>query len=227
MRARGLILFICVCGFSSAFGQGPNDPKQMSPDRALFEAIKHFDEKGVLKALNGGADINAQDPNDGRGFTPLMKACHDVSEGDQESSSKMVDLLLSKGADVNRPAPDGMTALLRAACDRDRATVKKLLPRGADPNLGNYPIVMCAAQSSDREMLNLLIKHKANVNAADGTGNTALLAAAQRGDKAMVSYLLSKKADFRLRNQRGETALVLSKKFPEIQRILRKAGESD
>jgi len=166
-------------------------PTQKMRNAALFGAIKNYDEAAILKALKDGADINAQDPDDRRGFTPLMKAAHDVSEGWEESSYKVVDLLLSKGADVNGAAPDGITALVRAACDNDLRMVKKLLENGADPNSGNYPAIICAAHYGSADMVSLLVSYKSDLNAKDGTGSTAFSASAN---------------------------------FPEIRRILQKAG---
>lgn len=169
----------------------PASPEKDLHNKELFSAIANFDEKAILRAIDEGADINAQDPNDRRHFTPLLKASHDVSEGFQESSVRVVQLLLSKGADVNKSAPDGTTALLRAACDNDVNMVRLLLEKGADANLGTYPGIICAVHYNSPEMVSLFISHKANVNALDGSGNSPLMEATKSGNTEIKMLLLN------------------------------------
>lgn len=166
-------------------------PGQGLRTKELFSAIEEFDEKAILKAIDDGADINAHDPDDSRHFTPLLKASHDVSEGFAESSVRVVELLLSKGADINKSAPDGTTALVRAACDNDTNMVRLLLERGADANLGNYPGILCAVHYNSPEMVSLFILHKANVNALDGTGRSPLKEAIKSGNTEIQKLLLN------------------------------------
>src|SRR5205809_5703107 len=65
------------------------------------EALKDANLMGMIKALDGGADVNAADEY---GRTALHVAAKD-------KSTEVIKLLLSRGADVNRQDKDGRTPL--------------------------------------------------------------------------------------------------------------------
>jgi ankyrin repeat protein len=52
--------------------------------------------------------------------------------------SKIVSLLISKGAQVNQHSPDGDTPLISAVRSGDVDTVQALIRAGADPLLSNF-----------------------------------------------------------------------------------------
>lgn len=74
--------------------------------------------------LARGARVN------GPGWTPL----HYAAAG---PNSKLVELLLSQGADLEAEAPNGSTPLMLAAQTGPEATIDLLLRRGADPKRRN------------------------------------------------------------------------------------------
>ena len=103
------------------------------------------------------------------------------------------------------------TALARAAFSADMELVQLLLSHGADPNIvssNNETALMQASgyawidgysrgkSNAERlEVIKLLVKLGANVNAADDAGITALMSAGNFGDLAIIQYLVDVGAD--------------------------------
>ena len=109
--------------------------------------------------------------------------------------------------------PGGSTPLMYAVLYSDAATVRALLDRGADPNVGNdarATALMWAA--NDVEKTRLLLDRGAKVDAKSDDGRTALLiAAGQRGAAAVVKLLLDRGANPSMKapGQGGETSPLL------------------
>jgi len=91
-------------------------------ETALFDAVRHGDEKLVAELLGRGAKVNAQNS---AGNTPLLLA---VSSGRNE----LARVLLDRGALVNTANGDGRTPLMLAVMRGDAALVHLLLDRGAN-----------------------------------------------------------------------------------------------
>lgn len=101
-----------------------------SPAVALQEAARHGLPEEVTRLLDAGTDVDARDE---RLVTPLMLACN-------AGRTKVVDLLLKRGADVNATDIDGWTPLtsLMGGLHREAtvaAIVQRLLKAGADPSI--------------------------------------------------------------------------------------------
>jgi ankyrin repeat protein len=90
----------------------------------------------------------------------------------------LVELLLTKGADINGKSNEDVTPLYTAV-KFDRAEIAKLLiARGAtvDARTKNgYTPLIQAAHRGNMDIVELLIVHGADVDANDNTGNTALV----------------------------------------------------
>lgn len=82
------------------------------------------DLEASQKLLARGARVN------GPGWTPL----HYAASG---PNTRLVELLLSQGADLEAEAPNGSTPLMLAAQTGTEATIDLLLRRGADPKRRN------------------------------------------------------------------------------------------
>jgi Ankyrin repeats (3 copies) len=123
--------------FSAALA---NHPSQAEKDRALFWAIRQFeqeisqherpDSSPVEQLIAAGVNVNEADD---RSQTPLMVA---VSSPGTES---LVRLLLHAGANVNQADLDQDTPLMCAVARRGTEPVVKLLIQaGADVNARNF-----------------------------------------------------------------------------------------
>ena len=103
--------------------------------------------------------------------TPLFSA---VGSGHKD----VVELLLSKGAEVNAKNRDGWTPLHEAASSGQKDVVELLLSKGAEVNAkvkdGRTPLHEAAYADRKKEVVELLLSKGAEVNAKDDEGRTPL-----------------------------------------------------
>ena len=101
----------------------------------LWHATAHGNDRTMLLLLDHHAAVDRSDRN---GLTPLMCIAggsdHRRSDPDQGEQFSRINLLLSRGADINARNLIGQSALMLAADDGDAEVVKLLLAKGADPN---------------------------------------------------------------------------------------------
>jgi ankyrin repeat protein len=188
-------------------------------DRALVSAIERGDQRTATNLLKRGANPSAKSSSGApvlvesstrglvettkllldKGADPNTKSRADESalltvlNSRQRSGhwQTIVKLLLDKGADAKARTPGGYTALNLVT---DYSVVKALIAHGADVNVpmprsGITPLMMAASRGR-ADTVRLLLSNKANVQAKDIRGRTALdWARAVR--KASVIKLLS------------------------------------
>jgi murein DD-endopeptidase MepM/ murein hydrolase activator NlpD len=98
-------------------------------DTNLFSLVKTGDLESVVKAIEAGANVNAQDEF---GQTPLMYAAGSSSNPDT------LNALIKAGADLNAQTSTGWTSLMYAARDNKNLDVLLALMNAAtDPTLKN------------------------------------------------------------------------------------------
>jgi uncharacterized protein len=101
--------------------------------------------------------------------------------------------------------------LVDAAERADRATVLRLLAKGANPNTAGpdgTTAVMWAASNGDLELVRALIKAGADVKRKNQFGTSALTEAATIGAAPIIDALIKAGADPNFRNPEGETPLM-------------------
>jgi len=171
--------------------------------------------------MDQGADINLVDVN---GNTALMIAT------DHNNSEAAVALLNHKAAAAIKNKA-GRTVLHIAAAGFHSKVVEALLrtlagSRGIDVNerdgSGRTPFMLAADSSSfvPDEIMDLLLKHGAEMEAKDPQGNTALLIAAKAGGMSGIEYLLSKGAAVNVKNAAGESPLFFARKIHANKQII-------
>src|ERR1041385_1042499 len=139
---------------------------------------------------------------------------------------EMTFLLLDYGADINAKDREGRTLLSRAShihnmllkdVDNVLDYVRRLLERGADPNIGDdynaTPLFKAVFTFFDAEeksrLIALLLEHGARVDARDRRNNTPLHEACSvPAGKLLLDY----GADINAMNDRGETPLITAAK---------------
>ena len=202
----------------------------------LYFAIQQQQVPAAKFLLEHGANPNIHYPACNLG-TPLDLA---AAQGNVESAR----LLLEHGADVNGQANGcgriNYTPLDTAVGGSKAELVELLFTKGATiPNIGSgYWSVFheWALGAGDSNIANLLLSHKADVNARNSDGQTPLHFAAQQGQLQAVEWLLKHGADVNAKDNKGVTPLSLTKfrnrgreveKRKDIADLLRKYGAKD
>jgi ankyrin repeat protein len=185
----------------------------------LHEAALHGNVEAAAALIAAGANVNAKDnygpflPGDlwkifsssnhqdpvillnskgpdtkymKNGYTPLDLAIFSVRH------KQMVQLLVSKGANVNAQAASGATPLFWAVLRDQKDDVEYLLAHGANVNLPDAygdTILDCALHLQYGSMIKPLVEHGADVNAVDQSQHRPLTYALGMDDTSWASYL--------------------------------------
>ena len=147
--------------------------------------------------------------------TPLMIAARD-------GHSKLVRLLLARGADVNALATNGQTALMYAARYAPVDVMESLIKKGAKVNAKDEDgkTALTFAVLFDRvEIIKSLLQNGGDVNARDRFHFTPLMQAAIKGKANIITVLLTNGADLTAANDQGQTVLMLATEYNRIEAV--------
>ena len=224
------------------------DPNGMTP---LMMAITNGQLDVARYLVVVGADVRK---GDAYGRTPLWAAVEirnlDMKSGatengvDREGALQLITMLLDKGADVNARVKElppqrrymlplgslewvdftGQTAFIRAAQSGDVPVMRRLLEKGADPNLTTFngtTALMAAAgvnwvagqtfsESPARwlEAVQLCLELGSDVNAVNAMGLAPIHGAANRGSDDIIELLAKHDAKIDVADKEGRTPLV-------------------
>ncbi|MEI7688535.1 MAG: ankyrin repeat domain-containing protein, partial [Planctomycetota bacterium] len=150
------------------------------------------------------------------------------------TSLDFVKEMAALGANVNLPQMKGMpgrgilnrngaTPLIAAASTSDVSLVRKLIELGADPRLANSdrttallaaagvgigaPEEAAGSEPEALEVISLLVKLGADVNAVDSNGETVMHGAAYRNHPKVVQFLADKGARIAVWNRTNKSGL--------------------
>jgi ankyrin repeat protein len=154
-----------------------------------------------------------------------------LADAAEHRNSALVRELLAKGADVNAPQVDGMTAL-HWAVNNDDAEMAGLLVRSrANVNATNrygVPPLSTACTNGNAALVRLLLDAGANANASLPGGETVLMTAARVGSLEAIKALLARGANPNAQERRDQTALMwaAAEGHPTVVRALIEAGST-
>ena len=161
----------------------------------------HGRPEAVMTLLANGADPRIADAE---GNTPLHHAARSSDPG-------VAALLRDAGAEIDALNSEGVSPLGTACFAGNWRLARFLLERGAKPEpVGGQPVLLAAAatEEDDAAGVQLLLRHKARVDARDARGRSALHEAAFAGHAGIAAALLDAGADVHARDGEGRTPLL-------------------
>lgn len=172
-----------------------------SEGAALAFAVAGGHEGIVRLFLNLGADANMKDSWD---RTPLMFACYHGSE-------TIARLLIDHGALADEIDTQSETALVKAALQGHAKLVTIILGQNVQVDKATHytdeSALMVAAGKGHLEVVQLLLRGRANINFQDKHGSTALMNAIKTGKEDVAGYLIDNGANIRTKDDDGASAL--------------------
>jgi ankyrin repeat protein len=180
-----------------------------STGRQILEAVDNA-EFDTLQALLKRPDADANIANDD-GESALLLA-NRLPPGNQ-TTFKIVKLLIDSGADVNAQSKKGSSALI-AACMRDNEQCARLLiEKGADIEartaVGDSSISLATWKNATKAA-KLLISHGAEISRADQFGDIVLIDAIKNRNEELSRAFLDKGINVNHKNNKGKSALMIA-----------------
>ena len=214
-----------------------NNASVNAGDKAGMTSLMHASAYGnaevVNALLNAGATVDTKDRD---GKTALMHAsAYENAEvalmlaSVRGGRAEIVELLLENNANVNAGDKDGKTALMHASAYGSAEVVKTLLENKADVNVATRKegegydegervtaLMLASMRGEGAEIVELLLKNDAYVNAGNGAGMTALMHASAYRNAEVVNALLNAKAmEVDTKDRDGKTALMFASEVGE------------
>ncbi|MGV8960246.1 MAG: ankyrin repeat domain-containing protein [Stenotrophomonas sp.] len=176
-----------------------NQPHRgMTPLLAATRDSWHGRPEAVMTLLANGADPRARDAE---GNTPLHHAARSSDPG-------VAALLRDAAAEIDALNNEGHSPLALACQAGNWRLAKFLLERGAKPEpVDGVPVLVSAAgtDEDDPAGVQLLLKHKARLDARDRQRRSALHEAAQAGHVEIVEVLLNAGTNIEARDALART----------------------
>jgi ankyrin repeat protein len=162
-------------------------------DGAPIHQACRYNQFEMLKLLvENGANVN-QVISQGSCGTPLQAACLQFATGENRTVDKIVDYLITRGADVTVEGGFVGSAIHAACYAATPNTIKTLLDKGANvdvkDSMDRMPIHAAAFHGIDN--FEAILEAGGNINSRDNLRRTALHWAAQPGRLQTVEKIIS------------------------------------
>lgn len=204
----------------------------VADDNRLRIAVEMDDVSTVQRMIDRGeitADQGVMVTPYGEGPTAILIVAA------RAGSEKVVQLLISKGANLNAKTVVDETALMLSVFfddsfggegsgfDKHDRIARRLIDAGADVNNGSWNALAYAAYNDRTAIGKYLIQKGAHLDGPlkDGVSpvNTPLMMSAMRGHKNYLLMLLRAGAKASLKNSKGTSAIELAKKYNQTHLI--------
>jgi uncharacterized protein len=180
------------------------------PDPTRFAvAIEAGDIRSVRAWLDAGLEPDFLGDRIGTG---LMIAAW-------EGNIAMMELFVSRGADVNRTNSHQEQALMFAAWKGRADAVRWLMDRGAKINREGleWSALHYAAFAGHQEVAHLLLERGADINARSTNGSSPLMMAAREGHDQVAQMLVERGADTHIKSDWGDDAAVMAMRYDHVR----------
>ena len=171
---------------------------------SLSLAASRGDLNSVRYLLQKGVDVNERDLSANTALLSVVKF------GNGPSVFKIVQLLISSGADINAKNRNSETPLL-ISCQEDLYNVAELLlERGCETNIKNvdsYSPLLYAVENNNRKLTEMLLQYGADANVKSNDKTTPLHLAAVNRSVHTAELLLQHGADIEATDELGRTGL--------------------
>lgn len=215
--SQGNLSLIKIC-FDNGINIDLDNDYNSDGNNALMEAANNDHIEIVQLVIIKGANVNAKN---GLRQTALMISAI-------RSAEIIAKFLLDHDAKINETNKYGMTALMIASMFGNIAVIKLLLDREANIEKMYFESKICdlrftplliATAYSQEEAVDILLKHGAQVNAADKSKNTPLHFACLKGYYNIVKRLLDEGVNVNAKNKKGQTPLMYAAGTGELNII--------
>jgi tetratricopeptide (TPR) repeat protein len=185
--------------FALFLAGGPAQAQSL-PDRVRFSIVVELGDVSTARDwLDAGLPPDFEGNLIGTG----------VMIGAWEGNIPMMELFVSRGADINKVNSNGEQALLHAAWKGKLDAVRWLVERGARLNRQGkqWGALHYAAFGGHADVVAYLLERGADINALSTNGSTPLMMAAREGKESIAKSLLAAGARSDIVNEYGDDAL--------------------
>lgn len=220
LNAAVLAGFTTAAAEQSSADQSIDASPKSSGNELFLEALRGNDIKRLVPQIDSVSDVDLT-PADGR--TALMFLA-------KRNQPKMVNRLLSRGADPNATNANGGTPLMYAAIAGNVDIVKALVKAGGDIDArgsNGWSAIMVAAAKGHANLVEYLISIDVEADAVDVYNWTPLIRASYENRLDVIEVLIdSEQVAIDHRDDQGATALhhAAGNGFDEIVERLIQAG---
>ncbi len=177
-----LVLLVSACG-------GDDDGSSATRDRELLTAAYANDVDRARELIEAGADVNVKDDTE--------QSAYLIATSEVGDDTRLLELTLANGADVDAKDSYNGTGLIRAADRGHVAIVERLLETEIEVDHVNRlgwtalleAIILGGGDRRHTDVVRLLVKAGADVNLADGEGVTPLAHARRQGYEERAAIL--------------------------------------